>query len=87
MEIDGYDRAYRDFYSWSNIARGSRNHASLARSAKHLAYAGGWKRLEPMWDRVIRSRSLARMRPMLESVLSTVSVRNQLTAAAAEEAA
>lgn len=75
---DGYDRAYRDFYSWANIARGSRNHASLARSAKHLAYAGGWKRLEPLWDAIIRRRHLTRMRPILESVLATVQPQHSL---------
>ena len=68
----GYDRAYADFYSWRNIARGSRNHVDWARSAKHLAYSGGWKRLEPMWDRVIRKKHLRRLRPVLESVLTTV---------------
>ena len=78
----GYDRAYRDFYSWSNIARGSRNHASVARSVKHLAYAGGWKRFEPMWDRVIRARRLQGMRPVLESVLATVSRRGALSVSA-----
>jgi radical SAM superfamily enzyme YgiQ (UPF0313 family) len=68
----GYDRAYRDFYSLGNIVRASAQHTSLSRSAKHLAYSAGWKRLEPMWDRVIQSRRLMQMRPMLESVLATV---------------
>lgn len=70
----GYDRAYRDFYAWGSVLRGSQAHATVSRGLKHLAYAGGWKRLEPMWDRVIRSRHLSRMRPVLESVLATVDV-------------
>jgi radical SAM superfamily enzyme YgiQ (UPF0313 family) len=69
---DGYWRAYRDFYSWSNVLRGATNHGSWARSAKHLAYSGGWKKLEPMWDLVIRGRRLAELRPLLEAVLATV---------------
>lgn len=69
---EGYWRAYRDFYRWSNIARGALAHGSLARSAKHFAYSGAWKKLEPLWDTVIRARRLGGMRPMLESVLATV---------------
>lgn len=68
----GYDRAYRDFYSWRSIARASTQHASLSRALKHFAYSGGWKKLEPLWDRVIRSKRLLQMRPVLESVLATV---------------
>lgn len=37
---------------------------------RHVAYAGGWKKLEPMWDWIIRARQLGRMLPVLESVLS-----------------
>ncbi|MFX4543574.1 hypothetical protein ABTA76_20200, partial [Acinetobacter baumannii] len=36
----------------------------------HLAYAGGWKKFEPMWDVLIRSRNVTRMLPMLETVLA-----------------
>lgn len=77
----GYWQAYRDFYTWSNIARGALAHVtsteapslgSFARSVKHFAYAGGWKKLEPLWDTVIRARRLGGMRPMLEAILSTV---------------
>jgi radical SAM superfamily enzyme YgiQ (UPF0313 family) len=67
----GYWRAYRSFYSWPNLLRGSRNHDSWQRGARHLAYAAGWKRLEPLWDVVIRARRLTQMRPVLETVLST----------------
>ena len=71
---DGYWRAYREFYSWRNITKGARNHSSVGRMAKHLAYAGGWKRLEPMWDQVIRAKQLNHTRPLLERVLATVGV-------------
>lgn len=67
----GYRRAYRTFYSWANIVRGSRTHPTWSRGARHLAYAAGWKRFEPLWDLVINARRLTRMRPLLETVLST----------------
>ena len=35
-----------------------------------LLHSGGWKKLEPMWDWVIRTRRVARLRPMLEAVLT-----------------
>ena len=57
----GYWRAYRDYYRWRAIARGAAGQDTVrAAAARHLAYAGGWKRLEPMWDLVIRSSALAR---------------------------
>lgn len=68
----GYWRAYRDFYRWGNITRAARAHASPGRTVKHLAYSGAWKKLEPLWDVLIRARRLSSMRPMLEAVLATV---------------
>jgi radical SAM superfamily enzyme YgiQ (UPF0313 family) len=68
----GYDRAYRDFYRWPAIARGSIAHGSLKHQAKHFFYAAGWKKFEPLWDLVIRLRQLPSMTPLLESVLSKV---------------
>jgi hypothetical protein len=68
----GYWRAYERFYGWSNIARASLRHGTWSRSAKHFAYSGGWKKLEPIWDAVIRTRHLHGMRPILEAVLATV---------------
>jgi radical SAM superfamily enzyme YgiQ (UPF0313 family) len=73
----GYWRAYKDFYSWRNIAAGSLNHADWSRTAKHIAYAGAWKRLEPVWDWMIRRKQLFYSRPLLESVLATVRPREQ----------
>jgi radical SAM superfamily enzyme YgiQ (UPF0313 family) len=69
----GYDRAYRDFYRWSNVLRGSLQHDSLKHRAKHFFYAAGWKKFEPLWDVVIRARRLRMMTPVLEAVLSRVS--------------
>jgi radical SAM superfamily enzyme YgiQ (UPF0313 family) len=68
----GYWRAYRDFYSWSNIARGARSHETVKHRAKHFFYAAGWKKFEPLWDLVIKARRLDLMTPLLEAVLSRV---------------
>lgn len=69
----GYHRAYRDFYSWSNILRGSANHESIKHMIKHFLYAGGWKKFEPLWNLVIKTHHLASMLPMLEGILSKIS--------------
>ncbi|MGH9386968.1 MAG: B12-binding domain-containing radical SAM protein [Vicinamibacterales bacterium] len=68
----GYDWAYREFYRWSSIARGSFSHGSIKHQAKHFFYAAGWKKFEPLWDLVIRARQLEIMTPLLEGVLSKV---------------
>lgn len=72
---DGYDRAYRDFYTWGAVWRGARAHGTLKHQAKHFFYAAGWKHLEPLWDLVIRARQLRFMTPLLEAVLARVTAR------------
>lgn len=67
--LAGYRRAYRDFYAWSSILRGAAGQATLHQKARHLAYAGGWKRFEPLWDVVIRARRVNGMLPLLEATL------------------
>ncbi|SEE30709.1 Radical SAM superfamily enzyme YgiQ, UPF0313 family [Rhizobiales bacterium GAS188] len=69
----GYDRAYSDFYGWKNIARASLVHDSLKHQAKHFFYSAGWKKFEPLWNLVIKTRHLASMTPLLEAVLSQIS--------------
>ena len=66
----GYWWAYREFYRWSSILRGAGTKPSLVDAARHVGYAGGWKKLEPLWDVVIRARRISAMRPMLEGVLT-----------------
>jgi radical SAM superfamily enzyme YgiQ (UPF0313 family) len=66
---DGYWRAYREFYHWKNIFLSSSVHETTAGKLRHAAYAGGWKKFEPMWDFIIRSKRAASMLPVLESVL------------------
>lgn len=66
----GYWRAYRDFYRWSNILQSSRQGGSLSHRLRRFAYATGWKRFEPLWDFLIRTRRLASMLPLLETILN-----------------
>jgi radical SAM superfamily enzyme YgiQ (UPF0313 family) len=66
----GYWRAYRDFYRWSSIFRAASTQDTVLGRVRHAAYAAGWKKFEPLWDLAIRARRIARMRPVLEAVLS-----------------
>src|SRR2546426_3295669 len=62
----GYWRAYRDFYRWGSIWRGSSSKIGLRSRLRHLAYAGGWKKFEPLWDLLIRSKQVLHALPVLE---------------------
>ena len=66
----GYWRAYRDFYRWGSIFQSAATKPSVRGKLRHVAYAGGWKKFEPMWDLVIRAGRVSRMLPVLEAVLS-----------------
>jgi hypothetical protein len=68
----GYNWAYRSFYSWKNIGKASIEHDSLKHTIKHFAYAGGWKKFEPLWNIMIKTRGLNKMLPLLEAILSKV---------------
>jgi radical SAM superfamily enzyme YgiQ (UPF0313 family) len=67
----GYGRAYREFYRWGSILRGSWTKPSLKGRLRHLAYSAGWKKFEPLWDWVIRAKKVTRMLPVLEAVLGS----------------
>ncbi len=73
----GYDWAYKAFYTWRSIAAASLNHGTAKHRAKHFAYAGAWKKLEPMWNFAIKSKALPLARPLLEAVLSRVKQQNR----------
>ena len=67
----GYWRAYREFYRWRSIAaRRARRTRTRRRALRHLAYAAGWKKFEPLWDLVIRAKRAGTMLPVLETILS-----------------
>ncbi len=65
----GHRRAYDEFYGWSNIAAAAFSHGDLREHARHLAYTAGWKKLEPVWDRAIRSGKVHHFLPLLEALL------------------
>ena len=66
---EGYWRAYDSFYRWSAILRGAAAKPSWLGRLRHVAYAGGWKKMEPLWDLVIRAKRVGAMLPVLETVL------------------
>ncbi|MEZ4869079.1 MAG: radical SAM protein [Caldilineaceae bacterium] len=66
----GYWRAYQAFYQWRNIWRGAGAKSSLKGRLRHVAYAGGWKKFEPLWDGIIRLKRAGAALPMLEAILS-----------------
>jgi radical SAM superfamily enzyme YgiQ (UPF0313 family) len=68
----GYDWSYKSFYSWSNITRASLQHDNLKQVIKHFSYAGGWKKFEPLWNFMIKTKGLNKMLPLLEAILSKV---------------
>jgi radical SAM superfamily enzyme YgiQ (UPF0313 family) len=65
----GYWRAYHDFYRWGSIFQGASKKGSLMGKIRHLAYAGGWKKFEPLWDIAIRAKRVSNFLPLLETVL------------------
>jgi hypothetical protein len=71
----GYDWAYRSFYSWKNIYRASMQHEEIKHRIKHFSYAGGWKKFEPLWNFMIKTKGLNKMLPLLESILSKVQTK------------
>jgi radical SAM superfamily enzyme YgiQ (UPF0313 family) len=66
----GYWWAYKEFYRWDSILRGASAHEGWVERLRHVAYAGGWKKFEPLWDWVIRARRVTHMLPVLENVLA-----------------
>ena len=66
----GYWHAYEEFYKWSNIFRSGFVHNQTINIIRHLAYTGGWKKFEPLWDWVIRTKKVTNFLPLLETVLN-----------------
>ena len=75
----GYWRAYREFYRWGSILSGAMNKPLWSGRLRHLAYAGGWKKFEPLWDWVIRARRVGSFLPLLESILEGFGTHTVLT--------
>ena len=66
----GYWRAYRTSYRWRSIWRGAATKRDPGARLRHLAYAGSWKKFEPLWDVAIRSGQVLHALPLLEAVLA-----------------
>jgi radical SAM superfamily enzyme YgiQ (UPF0313 family) len=73
----GYHWAYREFYSWKNILAASAHHDTVKHTIKHFLYAGGWKKFEPLWNFMIKTKNLGSMLPILEAILSKVSLKRK----------
>ena len=73
---EGYDWAYKAFYKWSNIFKSCNTHPTMKHKLKHLFYTGGWKKFEPLWNFIIKTKSLNSMLPLLEAILSKVNTIN-----------
>lgn len=66
----GHRRAYGGFYQWGRVLRSACVEPGLADRIRHLMYVGGWRKLEPMWNVLIKLGLLGRMMPLLESLLA-----------------
>lgn len=76
---NGYDWAYKEFYSWSNIVKSSLNHQTHKHKLKHFFYTGGWKKFEPVWNLLIKTNNLNSMLPVLESILSKIKIGDEVS--------
>ena len=65
----GYWHAYDRFYRWGSILSSARTKDGVLDAARHMAYAAGWKKFEPLWDLAIRLKRVPSLLPILEHVL------------------
>lgn len=66
----GYWQAYKDFYRWGSIFNSAWTKTEWLGKLRHLGYASGWKKFEPLWDWVIRLKRVGHMLPLLETILA-----------------
>lgn len=74
----GYWQAYQDFYCWNSIFQGAWKKTNMTDRLRHLIYAGGWKKCEPIWDILIRLKQVNYLIPALEKVLIGFSNANSM---------
>jgi len=65
----GYWRAFREFYSWSAIARSAWTKQEWRERLRHSAYAAAWGKNQPLWNLALRAGRANRFEPALVSVL------------------
>jgi radical SAM superfamily enzyme YgiQ (UPF0313 family) len=75
----GYRQAYTDFYSWKGIFKSAQKKERLLGMARHLAYTGGWKKLDPVWSVLIKAGQLGRATPVFETVLNGAGKQPEVT--------
>ncbi len=67
---EGYWKSYEDFYSWGSLWRRAIQASTPAGKFKCLAYNIGWKKVDSLWNAVLRMEAMAWVRPILEVVLA-----------------
>ncbi|MDM8549126.1 radical SAM protein [Desulfobacterales bacterium HSG2] len=65
----GYRNAYRDFYKWTSILKSAGEKEKILSACRHIAYTGGWKKIESVWGILIKLKKLNLAIPPLERVL------------------
>ena len=76
---NGYERAYENFYSWSNIFKAAHEQETTLAQIRHLMYTIGWKKCEKLWELIVKSHQVKRMIPLLETVLGSASKKRTHT--------
>lgn len=66
---EGYRKAYVDFYRYGSIRRASGHHESAGMKRKHFVYAMAWKKMEPIWNLVIKQKLFPPARKILVRTL------------------
>lgn len=66
----GYWRAYREFYYSSSIWHAASTKPTWNAWMRHLSYAIGWKKLEGVWEFLVRTGLVGAALPILERVLA-----------------
>ncbi len=75
----GYQEAYQKFYQWSSIIKAAWSHQGFKPFLRHAAYAGGWKKFEPLWSWIIQKKQIRKMIPLLETLLAAGRSSNMQT--------
>ncbi|HEY1619053.1 MAG TPA: hypothetical protein VGG25_15640 [Streptosporangiaceae bacterium] len=81
----GYWQACKDFCRRGSIWTAAATQETLRGRLRHLAYAGGWKKFEPLRDLAIRSQRVVHALPLLEAVLTGFGRHHPQHEAAPEE--
>jgi len=73
MSVDelerGYWNSYTDFYKYSSIWKSAMIQGSISRKISSLAYSIGWKKIEPLWEFMVKYEKLKYALPLFVSVL------------------